>query len=202
MAKIEDHKTVLSSEVNDQIKEALKDAHQNGKDESYSDLNQKLEGLQGRVDRVNVSNTQAERLASADHSKIRQLDQVSRQSIEVVNDNSRTEEQLISQLKEPLEFSGAELLKALEESAGTTVNKLISKRTIQSLLKIQKKIEFDKNEVKESEKEMKAQIQEFKNWILAVFVTGTVMFITPLVWMKVLVFILGIVGGIIYDKLK
>ena len=200
--KIDEGKGEFKSSLGELAKEALEEARINGKKESNVDLKQRMEGLQSRVDVMNVSKTEAERQASADHSKIKQLDQISRDSIQVVNENSKTEKRLIEQLKEPLDFDGKELLKVLEDSADTTVQKLISKKTVEVLLRTRQEIEYDKNQVLKAQQDMDKRIDSFQNWLFVWLLAIVLILVSPWIWVKLVIGGIAMIGGYVYDHIK
>ncbi|MHA8263772.1 hypothetical protein ACYATO_08805 [Lactobacillaceae bacterium Melli_B3] len=191
------------------IQNALSDAIEQTKDASNQDLEQQLTGLQSRVDIINASKTEADRIITADHSKIEQLSQVSDHIIDVVNSNSEIESQLIEQLKRPIKINGREVVAALEEEANTTMHQLITRKVAQSILDAQTQVADDRAAVAAAKQTVATSVSNLKSDIITarehmfLMVSGLVVTaIVPGIILKIIMSIITIIGGFYYGKTR
>lgn len=190
----------LSQGVSDIAHQAIKDAWHDGRTKSYEDLEQKFEGQQSRIDRMNASKAQAEVMASADHSKIEQLNQVVNKLVVVINNNSNLLRQLITEVQQPIDIDGHDLLRVMNEEANSTTSKLLSKEVITYINRVKDSIEEDEREVTKSHRLMKDILTRFSNSALVVLAGIVLAGVMPWWPVKIIVGIGSIIGGIIYGK--
>ena len=163
-------------------------------------MEQKFEGQQARIDRMNVSKAQAEVMASADHSKIEQLNQVVNKLVVVINNNSNLLRQLISVAQQPIDIDGSDLLRVMREEANSTTNQLLSKEVVTYINQVKNSIKEDKQEVTKSHRVMKEVLTKFSNSALVILAGIVLAGVMPWWPVKIIVGIGSIIGGIIYDK--
>lgn len=202
MSKLTTQGQMMDSSFKDLAKQALEDAWRHGREESYKDLEQKYEGLQSRIDRMNASTVESERQASADHSKVKQLSQAFDQTVNGINENSRLLRRLIHQLEKPVEISGKEVLSAFEEEAGTTVQKLVTKETAKMILAAKNEVSHSKSAVLLAQRDLSEQLYAAGDFLVVVLLSVVVAMVIPWWPGKLFVGISGIVGGLLYDKFK
>lgn len=190
----------LSQGVSDIAHQAIKDAWHDGRTKSYEDLEQKFEGQQSRIDRMNASKAQAEVMASADHSKIEQLNQVVNKLVVVINNNSNLLRQLITEVQQPIDIDGHDLLRVMNEEANSTTSKLLSKEVITYINRVKDSIEEDEREVTKSHRLMKDILTRFSNSALVILAGIVLAGVMPWWPVKIIVGIGSIIGGIIYGK--
>ncbi len=190
----------LNQGVSDIAHQAIKDAWQNGRTKSFEDLEQKFEGQQARIDRMNASKVQSEVMASADHSKVEQLNQVVNKLVMVINHNSNLLRQLISAVQQPINIDGHDLLRVMREEANSTTNQLLSKEVITYINQVKDSIEADKKEVTQSHQVIKNVLTKFTNGSLVVLAGIVLASVMPWWPVKVIVGIGSIIGGFIYGK--
>lgn len=190
----------LSKGVSDIAHQAIKDAWHDGRTKSYEDLEQKFEGQQSRIDRMNASKAQAEVMASADHSKIEQLNQVVNKLVVVINNNSNLLRQLITEVQQPIDIDGHDLLRVMNEEANSTTSKLLSKEVITYINRVKDSIEEDEREVTKSHRLMKDILTRFSNSALVILAGIVLAGVMPWWPVKIIVGIGSIIGGIIYGK--
>lgn len=154
---------------------------------------------------MNVSKVQAEVMASADHSKVEQLNQVVNKLVSVVNNNSYYLRELISAVQQPVNIDGHDLLRVMREESNTTTNRLISKEVIKYINQVKGSITADKNmiskdkdEVKHSHNTMKNILNKFAHGSLVVLAGVVLASVMPWWPLKVIIGIVSIVGGYIY----
>ena len=198
--ELSNQKMNLSQGVSDIAHQAIKDAWHNGRTKSYEDLEQKFEGQQSRIDRMNASKAQAEVMASADHSKVEQLNQVVNNLVKVINHNSVLLQQLINAVQKPIDVDGHDLLRVMREESNTTANQLLSKEVITYINCVKKSIVTDKKEVIQSHQVMEDTLAKFAKG--ALIVLAGIVLATVMPWWpgKVLVGVVAIVGGYIYGR--
>ena len=182
--------------------EALQTANQVGREQSNQDLSQKMEGLQSRIDRMNVSKAEADRMNSADHSKIQQLDELFKQSIRIVNDNSRILQSALRQMQQPLVFDGRDVLKAFEESAGTSAQQLVTKKTAETILNVKIQAEQDKQDVIKAQQQLTHSMNLLRGWLTIALPATVLSLIVPWWWLKLTILALGLIGGLFYESAK
>lgn len=197
---LSNQKMNLSQGVSDIAHQAIKDAWHDGRTKSYEDLEQKFEGQQSRIDRMNASKAQAEVMASADHSKIEQLNQVVNKLVVVINNNSNLLRQLITEVQQPIDIDGHDLLRVMNEEANSTTSKLLSKEVITYINRVKDSIEEDEREVTKSHRLMKDILTRFSNSALVVLAGIVLAGVMPWWPVKIIVGIGSIIGGIIYGK--
>lgn len=198
---LDNQKMNLNQGVSDIAHQAIKDAWQDGRSKSYDDLEQKFKGQQARIDRMNVSRAQAEVMASADHSKVEQLNQVVNNLVAVINHNSNLLRQLISAVQQPVDVDGHDLLRVMREEANTTTNRLLSKEVVTYINRVKESIAEDKKEVVQSHNLMEKLLNSFSNG--ALILLGGVVLASIMPWWPVKVVVgIGsiIIGGLIYGK--
>ena len=197
---LDNQQMTLNQGVNDIAKQAIKDAWHNGRTKSYEDLEQKFEGQQSRIDRMNASKAQAEVMASADHSKVEQLNQVVNKLVLVINNNSKLLRQLINEVQQPIEVDGHDLLRVMREEANSTTNQLLSREVVSYINQVKDSIAEDKKEVVQSHKVMEKLLNSFSNGSLILL--GGVVLASVMPWwpVKVIIGIGSIIGGFIYGK--
>ena len=191
----------LNQGVSDIAHQAIKDAWQNGRTKSYEDLEQKFEGQQARIDRMNTSKVQSEVMASADHSKVEQLNQVVNKLVTVINHNSNLLQQLINAVQQPINIDGHDLLRVMREEANSTTNQLLSKEVITYINQVKDSIAEDKQEVVQSHQVMKNVLTKFANGSLVVLAGVVLASVMPWWPVKLIVGIGSIIGGFIYGRL-
>lgn len=184
------------------LDEALQTANQAGREQSNQDLNQKMEGLQSRIDRMNASKAEADRMNSADHSKIQQLDELFKQSIEVVNYNSRVLQSALHQMQQPLEFDGRDVLKAFEQAAGTSAQQLITQKTAETILNVKTQAEQDKQDILKVQKRLTRSMNLLRGWLTIALPASVLALIVPWLWLKLVILVLGLIGGLFYEPAK
>ncbi|MBU3830359.1 MAG: hypothetical protein H9843_05655 [Candidatus Limosilactobacillus merdavium] len=197
---LNNQKNNLNQGVSDIAHQAIKDAWSDGRTKSYADLEQKFEGQQARIDRMNVSKARAEVMASADHSKIEQLDQVVNKLVIVINHNSNLLRQLINKVQQPVDIDGHDLLRVMREEANSTTSQLLSKEVVTYINRIKDSIEMDKQEVTKSHKVMENVLTKFSNSSLVILAGILLSGVMPWWPVKIIVGIGAIIGGIIYGK--
>ena len=197
---LSNQKNNLNQGVSDIAHQAIKDAWNDGRTKSYADLEQKFEGQQARIDRMNVSKAQAEVMASADHSKIEQLNQVVNKLVVVINQNSNLLRQLINEVQQPVDIDGHDLLRVMREEANSTTNQLLSKEVVTYINQVKNSIKEDKQEVTESHKVMKDALTKFSNSALVILAGIVLASVMPWWPVKIVVSVGSIIGGIIYGK--
>ncbi|PIO83704.1 hypothetical protein BSQ39_09060 [Loigolactobacillus backii] len=202
MKQLTDHTTTLDLDFSKLATQAIKNAWDHGRENSYQDVKQQYEGVQARLDQVNATRAQTDRQISADHSKVQQLNQIWHETAGFINDNDKTMRNLISQLESPIEIDGSDVLRAVEDSAGMTVNKVITKKTAEIILSAQQTVNRDKNTVFEAQKTVVKRINSFQNWLLLVLGAAMLAMIVPWVPLKLVIGMLGVIGGYLYDKIK
>ncbi len=190
----------LNQGVNEIAQQAIKDAWQNGRTKSYEDLEQKFKGQQARIDRMNVSKVQSEVMASADHSKVEQLNQVVNNLVAVINHNSNLLRQLISSVQQPINVDGHDLLRVMREEANSTTNQLLSREVVTYINQVKNSITEDKDEVVKSHQMMKNLLTKFASSALVILSGVLLAGVMPWWPVKVVIGVGAIVGGIIYDK--
>lgn len=190
----------LNQGINDITKQAIEDAWKDGRTKAYEDLEQKFEGQQSRIDRMNASKAQAEVMASADHSKVEQLNQVVDKLVLVINHNSKLLRQLIDAIQQPIDVDGHDLLRVMREEANSTTNQLLSREVVAYINQVKGSIEEDKKEVVQSHKVMEKLLNSFSNG--ALILLGGVVLASVVPWwpVKVIFGIGSIIGGFIYGK--
>ncbi|MEK1378055.1 hypothetical protein HCZ77_08820 [Limosilactobacillus fermentum] len=197
----------LNQGVNDIARQAIKDAWHNGRTKSYEDLEQKFEGQQSRIDRMNTNRAQAEVMASADHSKVEQLNQVVNKLVAVLNHNSNLLGQLIREEQKPIDIDGRDLARVLREETNSSASQLIAKQVIAYINQSKTEIANDRNEinhlkndVKQSNDNMTDTLKQFANGIL-ISLTGVVLAVVVPWWpLKVILGLGAFVGGYIYGQ--
>lgn len=190
----------LNQGVSEIAHQAIKDAWQNGRTKSYEDLEQKFKGQQARIDRMNVSKVQSEVMASADHSKVEQLNQVVNNLVAVINHNSNLLRQLISSVQQPINVDGHDLLRVMREEANSTTNQLLSREVVTYINQVKNSITEDKDEVVKSHQMMKNLLTKFASSAL-VILSGVLLAVVMPWWpVKVVIGVGAIVGGIIYGR--
>lgn len=198
--ELSNQKMNLSQGVSDIAHQAIKDAWHNGRTKSYDDLEQKFKGQQARIDRMNISKAQAEVMASADHSKIEQLNQVVNKLVVVINHNSNLLRQLINEVQQPVDIDGQDLLRVMREEANSTTSQLLSREVVTYINQVKNSIKEDKREVTESHKVMKDALTKFSNSALVILAGIVLAGVMPWWPVKIIVGVGSIVGGIIYGK--
>ena len=149
---------------------------------------------------MNVSKAQAEVMASADHSKIEQLNQVVNKLVVVINQNSNLLRQLINEVQQPVDIDGHDLLRVMREEANSTTNQLLSKEVVTYINQVKNSIKEDKQEVTESHKVMKDALTKFSNSALVILAGIVLASVMPWWPVKIVVSVGSIIGGIIYGK--
>ena len=197
---LNNQKMNLNQGVSDIAYQAIKDAWQDGRTKSYNDLEQKFKGQQARIDRMNVSRAQAEVMASADHSKVEQLNQVVNKLVVVINHNSNLLRQLISAVQQPIDIDGHDLLRVMREEANSTTNQLLSKEVVTYINQVKESIAQDKQQVTQSHQVMEHTLTKFANGALIVLAGVVLASVMPWWPVKVIVGIGSIIGGIVYGK--
>lgn len=190
----------LNQGVNEIAHQAIKDAWQNGRTKSYEDLEQKFKGQQARIDRMNISKVQSEVMASADHSKIEQLNQIVNNLVAVINHNSNLLRQLISSVQQPINVDGHDLLRVMREEANSTTNQLLSREVITYVNQVKNSITEDKGEVVKSHQMMKDLLTKFASSALVILSGVLLASVMPWWPVKVVIGVKAIVGGIIYGR--
>lgn len=190
----------LNQGVNEIAHQAIKDAWQNGRTKSYEDLEQKFKGQQARIDRMNISKVQSEVMASADHSKIEQLNQIVNNLVAVINHNSNLLRQLISSVQQPINVDGHDLLRVMREEANSTTNQLLSREVITYVNQVKNSITEDKGEVVKSHQMMKDLLTKFASSALVILSGVLLASVMPWWPVKVVIGVGAIVGGIIYGR--
>lgn len=198
--ELSNQKMNLSQGVSDIAHQAIKDAWHNGRTKSYDDLEQKFKGQQARIDRMNISKAQAEVMASADHSKIEQLNQVVNKLVVVINHNSNLLRQLINEVQQPVDIDGQDLLRVMREEANSTTSQLLSREVVTYINQVKNSIKEDKREVTESHKVMKDALTKFSNSALVILAGIVLAGVMPWWPVKIIVGVGSIIGGIIYGK--
>jgi acetylornithine deacetylase/succinyl-diaminopimelate desuccinylase-like protein len=193
----------LTSSVNDLLNSVLTDALKNGNEALFKELKDRLNGQQSRIDSVLQTQVQSTQQASADHSLLEQLFKNHKDLVQVINTNSSTERNLINQLGN-VHINGGSLLHAIEEECNATINhrinKVITKKTIQYIDRVENEIDEKRIEVKKSNEKMISTVEEFQKHILFFFVIVVLIVSLSWWWMKLLLGILGIVGGIYLEQ--
>lgn len=202
MYQLKESTMTLDLDFSKLAKQALKDAWENGRAKSYKDLEQRYVGVQARIDSINTTRAQAERQFSADHSKVKQLEEAFNEAVNVINYNNKLMQTLIIQMSKPIKIDGKEVLHAIEDSADMAVNKLIDKKTAEIILEAKQNIENDKNMVLTAQKEIVSRVNSFEKWLFVALLGAVLAFIVPWTPIKLIIGVMGIVGGIIYDKFK
>jgi uncharacterized coiled-coil protein SlyX len=197
---LNNQKNNLNQGVSDIAHQAIKDAWNDGRTKSYADLEQKFEGQQARIDRMNISKAQAEVMASADHSKIEQLNQVVNKLVVVINHNSNLLRQLINEVQQPVDIDGQDLLRVMREEANSTTSQLLSREVVTYINQVKNSIKEDKREVTESHKVMKDALTKFSNSALVILAGIVLAGVMPWWPVKIIVGVGSIIGGIIYGK--
>lgn len=197
---LSNQKMNLTQGVSDIAHQAIKDAWKDGRTKSYDDLEQKFKGQQARIDRMNISKAQAEVMASADHSKIEQLNQVVNKLVVVINHNSNLLRQLINEVQQPVDIDGQDLLRVMREEANSTTSQLLSREVVTYINQVKNSIKEDKREVTESHKVMKDALTKFSNSALVILAGIVLAGVMPWWPVKIIVGVGSIVGGIIYGK--
>lgn len=197
---LENQKMNLNQGVSDIAHQAIKDAWQDGRSKSYDDLEQKFKGQQARIDRMNTSRAQAEVMASADHSKVEQLNQVVNNLVAVINHNSNLLQQLISTVQQPIDIDGHDLLRVMREEANSTTNQLLSKEVVTYINQVKESIAQDKQQVTQSHRVMERILTKFANGALIVLAGVVLASVMPWWPVKIIVGIGSIIGGIVYGK--
>lgn len=190
----------LNQGVSDIAHQAIKDAWHDGRTKSYEDLEQKFEGQQSRIDRMNASKAQAEVMATADHSKVEQLNQVVNNLVKVLNHNSILLQQLISVVQKPIDIDGHDLLRVMHEEANTTTSQLLSREVVAYINRVKESIAADKKDVIQSHQAMENELTKFANGALIVLAGIVLAAVMPWWPVKVIVGIVSIVGGYIYGR--
>lgn len=198
---IKNMKTETLSDANKLLLDVVSDALEHGNIEKLKDVMQRLDGIQGRVDQVNTTQTEAAQMQSADHALVTQLYKLCNQMIEVLNINSDTERRLISQLQD-VHVNGQDLVDALELSAGTSVNRLVTKTAVKLVNDTFQQIDADKRKVEVASRAAITRINSFQRFLLIGFVSLGLVSLAPWLWVKLLLIVLGVVGGYLYDKSK
>jgi uncharacterized FlaG/YvyC family protein len=202
MYQLKENTTTLDLDFSKLAKQALTDAWEDGRANSYKDLEQSYVGIQARIDSINATRAQAERQSSADHSKIKQLEEAFNEAVNVINYNNKLMQALIVKMSQPIKIDGKEVLHSIEDSAGMSVNKLINKKTGEIILDAKQSTENNKNMVLTAQKEIVSRINSFEKWLFVALLGTVVAFIVPWTPVKLIVGVLGMTGGIIYDKFK
>lgn len=197
---LSNQKVNLTQGVSDIAHQAIKDAWKDGRTKSYDDLEQKFKGQQARIDRMNISKAQAEVMASADHSKIEQLNQVVNKLVVVINHNSNLLRQLINEVQQPVDIDGQDLLRVMREEANSTTSQLLSREVVTYINQVKNSIKEDKREVTESHKVMKDALTKFSNSALVILAGIVLAGVMPWWPVKIIVGVGSIIGGIIYGK--
>lgn len=197
---LSNQKMNLTQGVSDIAHQAIKDAWKDGRTKSYDDLEQKFKGQQARIDRMNISKAQAEVMASADHSKIEQLNQVVNKLVVVINHNSNLLRQLINEVQQPVDIDGQDLLRVMREEANSTTSQLLSREVVTYINQVKNSIKEDKREVTESHKVMKDALTKFSNSALVILAGIVLAGVMPWWPVKIIVGVGSIIGGIIYGK--
>lgn len=149
---------------------------------------------------MNVSRAQAEVMASADHSKVEQLNQVVNKLVVVINHNSNLLRQLISAVQQPIDIDGHDLLRVMREEANSTTNQLLSKEVVTYINQVKESIAQDKQQVTQSHQVMEHTLTKFANGALIVLAGVVLASVMPWWPVKVIVGIGSIIGGIVYGK--
>ena len=185
----------------------MNEAWYEGRKKSNQDLEQKFEGQQARIDWMNASRKQAEVMASADHSKIEQMDKVCQETVNTVNINSSMMRKVIKQMQKPREISGSELLQAIEQETGSTVNQLIAKRVVQYIDDSVNQIESDKSDIKHDHSviirlynQLEDDFEQFTKSLLIILAGFVLIAVVPWGPLKVVLGIVTLIGGFIYGK--
>lgn len=203
MEQLDSHNMNLTSSVNDLLNSVLTDALKNGNEALFKELKDRLNGQQSRIDSVLQTQVQSTQQASADHSLLEQLFKNHKDLVQVININSSTERSLIKQLGD-VHINGRSLLRAIEESCNTTINhrinSVITEETVNYINRIEDEIDGKEIEIKRSNEKMISTVEEFQKHILIFFVIVVLIVSLPWWWVKLLLGILGIVGGIYLEQ--
>ncbi|WP_334330538.1 hypothetical protein [Companilactobacillus sp. HBUAS59699] len=185
------------------MESVLTKALENGDEKLFNELRNKIEGQQGRLNALSTTQTQATQMATADHSLLEQLFNNNNRLCKIINYNSRKEKELIDQLQD-VHINGYELLKALENECGTTVDqmikKIINEKTIQSINDVLNDIDKEKIEIQKSTNALSSKISDFQSFFKFGFVGLIFVSAIPLWWFKILFGIVLLIGGYYFDK--
>ncbi len=198
-------KVEFSQEVSDIALRAMIRTYSEGYKESNKDLKQMVEGQQARINWMNASSKQTEVMASADHSKIEQIDKACQDTVNVVNNNSLMMKKVIKQMREPREIDGSELLQAIEQEAGSTMSKLIQRQVVQYINSSVDEIQNEKQAIKKERLAIARLcnnlVDGFKQFviIMLIILTGfSLVTIVPWWPLKVVLGMATLIGGVIY----
>ncbi len=167
--------------------------------EEFDGLSQWAHSQQSRIDYVNKSQVEAQIQNSADHAAVVQLMKLSNLVVQTVSGHAATIKDLIQQLRD-VHIDGSNLLDAIEEAAGTTVNQLITAESVKQINSTLHQINVEKTEIVAASQALTKRINRFERvLIITAAVLGVVSF-TPWVWGKLVVVGIGLIGGVLYEK--
>lgn len=189
--------------------QALKDVWEHGREDSYKDLQQQFLGQQARIDHMNMNTVQTERQASADHSMIQQLRQAYSLTINSVEKNTQLMNRLIRQLQLPIDVSGKDVLKILKAESGTTIHQLVTEAAVKKIQLSQDNVNYvastvqnNENIVLRAQQGMNDDLKSFRIFLLWIL-SGTILaMVSPWMWLKLVFGAAGIIGGVLYDRIK
>lgn len=196
----------LTSNVSDLFEQALKDAYSAGYENHDQDFEQWRTGLQARLDDLLKNVSAKERQASADHSQIVQLREMFTKLVISMNRNSDYLRELISLERQPLQLSGKDAVAAINEAAKKSIPELVSEDVTTIIQNAQYDVAQDKQDVAIMLKKTKQEVDQFTRALFATLALpllgGVIAMIVPWTWLKLLVGVGGLVGGLIYGGIK
>lgn len=195
-------KQTMAVNVSDSVKAALQEAYSAGYQQHDTDLDQRVTGLQNRMNSLAANSSQATRQASADHSKLEQLNQVWQEMFYAFSDNTKLLDDVLHQMQMPIEISAKEAVRAIQTTSGKSVRKMISAEVVQWLRGTRQAVADDADTIKDAKEELSSELRFAGKWLEVVLGGVVLAMIVPSVTLKVLFGALGIIGGWAYAKFK
>lgn len=192
--------------MTDLFEKALKDAYSAGYENHDQDFEQWRTGLQARLDDLLKNVSAKERQASADHSQLVQLREMFTKLVVSMNNNSNYLRELISLERQPLQLSGKDAVAAINEAAKKSIPELVSEDVTKIIQSAQYDVARDKQDVADMMSKTKQEVQQFTQTIFDTLafplLGGVIAMIVPWTWLKLLVGVVGLVGGMINGRIK